>query len=80
MDLREDLGRIKAPTLVIGAEHDQSTPPEKSREIADGIPGAELVIIQDAAHIANVEQPDAVSNQILDHLTTRMKEVRHEPR
>jgi 3-oxoadipate enol-lactonase len=80
MDLREDLARIKAPTLVIGAEHDQSTPPEKSREIADGIPGAELVMIQDAAHIANVEQPDAVSNQILDHLTTRMKEVRHEPR
>jgi 3-oxoadipate enol-lactonase len=80
MDLREDLLRIKAPTLVIGAQQDQSTPPEKSREIAEGISGAALVVIPDAAHIANVEQPEAVSNQILDHLTTRMKEVRHEPR
>lgn len=76
MDLREDLPRIKAPTLVIGAEQDQSTPPEKSREIAEGISGAALVVIPDAAHIANVEQPDAVSNQILDHLM----EARHEPR
>jgi 3-oxoadipate enol-lactonase len=76
MDLRADLPRITAPTLVIGAEHDQSTPPEKSREIAQRIRGAELVMIPDAAHIANVEQPDAVANQILDHLL----EVRHEPR
>ena len=76
MDLRDDLPRITAPTLVIGAEQDQSTPPEKSREIAEGISGAALVVIPDAAHIANVEQPDAVSNQILDHLM----EVRHEPR
>jgi len=75
MDLRDDLARIKAPTLVIGAEQDQSTPPEKSREIAEGISGAELVVIPDAAHIANIEQPEAVSNRILDHL-----EVRHEPR
>jgi len=76
MDLRDELPRITAPTLVIGAEQDQSTPPEKSREIAEGISGAALVVIPDAAHIANVEQPDAVSNQILDHLM----EVRHEPR
>jgi 3-oxoadipate enol-lactonase len=76
MDLRDDLPRIKAATLVIGAEQDQSTPPEKSREIAEGIPEAALVVIPDAAHIANVEQPEAVSNQILEHLM----EVRHEPR
>jgi hypothetical protein len=34
------------------------------------------VVIPNAAHIANVEQPEAVTNQILDHLM----EVRHEPR
>jgi len=79
MDLRNELPRITAPTLVIGAEQDQSTPPEQSREIAEGIPGAALVVIPDAAHIANVEQPEAVSNHILDQLTTRTKEVRHEP-
>jgi len=76
MDLRNDLSRIAAPTLVIAAAEDQATPPEQSQEIARGIRGAELVVIPDAAHIANVEQPDAVTNQILDHLL----EVRHEPR
>jgi 3-oxoadipate enol-lactonase len=75
MDLREDLPRIKAPTLVIGAEHDQSTPPEKSREIAQRIPKAEVVIIPNAAHIANVEQPEAVTNQILGHLTAQHRSV-----
>lgn len=79
MDLRDDLPRIAAPTLVIGAEHDQSTPPEKSREIAQGITGANLVLIPDAAHIANVEQPDAVTNQILGHLTARHKEEHRGP-
>jgi 3-oxoadipate enol-lactonase len=68
MDLRDDLPRITAPTLVIGAEQDQSTPPEKSREIAQGIPGAELVVIPDAAHIANIEQPEIVTNLILHHV------------
>jgi 3-oxoadipate enol-lactonase len=70
MDLREDLRRIKAPTLVIGAERDLSTSPEKAREIAEGIPGAELVIIPNAAHIANVEQPEAVTGQILAKVTS----------
>jgi 3-oxoadipate enol-lactonase len=76
MDQRNDLPRIAAPTLVIAAAEDQATPPEQSQEIARGIPGARLVVIPDAAHIANIEQPDTVTNQILDHLL----EVRHESR
>jgi 3-oxoadipate enol-lactonase len=76
MDLRNDLRRIAAPTLVIAAADDPATPPEQSQQIARGITGAELVVIPNAAHIANVEQPEAVTNQILDHLM----EVRHEPR
>jgi 3-oxoadipate enol-lactonase len=69
MDLRDDLPRVKATTLVIAAEHDQSTPPELSRQIAGRIPGAEVVVIPDAAHIANVEQPEAITGQILGHMT-----------
>ena len=65
MDLRNDLPRITAPTLVIGAEQDQSTPPEKAREIAQRIPGAEFVLIANASHLANVEQPEAIAEQIL---------------
>jgi 3-oxoadipate enol-lactonase len=69
MDLRDDLPRITAPTRVIAAEHDRSTPPELSRQIAQRIPGAEVVVIPDAAHIANVEQPEGVAGQILGHVT-----------
>jgi len=61
-----------------GAEQDQSTPPEKSRGIAQRIPGAELVIIATAAHLANLEQLEAVTSQILGHFT--MKEDRDESR
>jgi len=68
MDLREDVSRIKAPTLVIAAEQDQSTPPDLSREIARRIPGADVVVIPDAAHIANIEQPEIVTNLILNHV------------
>jgi 3-oxoadipate enol-lactonase len=69
MDLRDDLPKITAPSLVIAAAEDQSTPPEQSREIAGRIPGAEFVLIGDAAHMANVEQPEAITGHILDHMT-----------
>jgi 3-oxoadipate enol-lactonase len=68
MDLGEDLPRIGAPTLIVAAAEDQATPPEQSREIARRIPSAEVVVIAGASHLANVEQPEAVTEQILDHV------------
>jgi 3-oxoadipate enol-lactonase len=68
MDLREDLRRIRAPALVISAAGDPSTPPEHQRTIADLIPGARLESLPDAAHLANVEHPDAVNKLIIDFL------------
>jgi pimeloyl-ACP methyl ester carboxylesterase len=70
MDLRDDLPRIAAATLVVAAADDQSTPPEQSRELARRIPAARFVLIPGASHLANVEQPDAVTDQILAHLAT----------
>ena len=58
-----------APTLVIGGEHDPATPPEAhAKLIAEGIPGARLEIVPDAAHLANVEQPDVVNRLLLEFL------------
>ncbi|TMD07914.1 MAG: 3-oxoadipate enol-lactonase [Chloroflexi bacterium] len=68
MDLRDDLPRIAAATLVVAAADDQSTPPEQSRQLARRIPGAEFVLVPGASHLANVEQPDAVTDQIRGHL------------
>jgi 3-oxoadipate enol-lactonase len=71
MDLRPDLPHVEAPTLVIGGARDKSAPPdEHAAVIADGIPGARLELVP-AAHIANVEQPAAVLDLILDHLETK---------
>ena len=67
MDLRADLARIAAPTLVVSGAEDPATPPEHQRAIADGIAGAELVTVSPGAHLANVESPLQVSGALLGH-------------
>ena len=69
MDLREDLPRIGARTLLIAGAEDPATPPELSREIARRITSAEVVVIPGASHLATVEQPEAFTGQILAHVT-----------
>ncbi len=68
MDLRERLGAIRVPTLVIAGADDPATPPDHAELMRDSIPDARLVVIEQAAHLANVEQPEAVTQAILDHL------------
>jgi proline iminopeptidase len=57
-DLRPDLALIGAPTLVITGEQDFITGPICAEEIADGIAGAELVILPDVGHFIFVEARD----------------------
>ncbi len=54
-DLRDQLGRIGAPTLVVTGAHDSATPPALGHEIAEGVQDGRLVEL-DAAHLSNVEQ------------------------
>lgn len=68
MDLRDDLPSISAPTLVIGALQDLALPPEHQRLIADAVPGARLELVDDAAHIASVQQADAINRLIEEHM------------
>ncbi|AUY52975.1 3-oxoadipate enol-lactonase [Streptomyces sp. CB01881] len=77
-DLRADLARITAPTLVVAGREDRATPPAHARELADGIPGSTLLEIAEAAHLAPVEQPQAVLAALLGHFTTPADdEARH---
>jgi 3-oxoadipate enol-lactonase len=69
MDLTAELPSITAPTLVISAAEDPSIPPEHGRRIAELIPGARFELIQDARHIANIEQADVVTGLIEAFLT-----------
>lgn len=71
MDHRDILTRIKAPTLVIAGAKDMATPPEWHKHISAQIPGATLKVLDDAAHIANVEQPQAYAAAVLGFLQTR---------
>jgi 3-oxoadipate enol-lactonase len=68
MDQRPDLPAIAAPTLVIAAEADPSTPPSHARTIAGLIPGARLEVLDRGAHLVNVEAPGVVTPLIADHL------------
>ncbi|OKI01100.1 3-oxoadipate enol-lactonase [Streptomyces sp. CB02923] len=68
-DLRGELGRIGAPTLVVAGRDDPATPPAHARQLADGIPAASLTEVAGAAHLANAEQPGPVLAALLGHLT-----------
>jgi 3-oxoadipate enol-lactonase/4-carboxymuconolactone decarboxylase len=68
MDLSGRLGAIRAPTLVITGADDPAIPLDHAELIRDSIPDAQLVVIPQAAHLANVEQPESITQKILDHL------------
>ena len=63
------LASIRCPTLVLVGREDALTPPELSREIAAGIPGAKLEIIADCGHLSTMEQPAAVNRALRAWLT-----------
>ena len=62
------LSTIDVPTLVIVGEHDVLTPPDESRLIAQGIPGARLVSIDQAGHMSNLENPEAFNEALIGFL------------
>jgi 3-oxoadipate enol-lactonase len=68
MDLRSDLAVVRAPTLVVSAAEDPSTPPVHGRAIARGIAGSRFVELPRGAHLVNLETPDAVTRLLAEHL------------
>ncbi len=55
------LPAIRCPTLVIGGREDRVTPPALQQEIAAGIAGSRLEILETCGHLAPIEQAAAVS-------------------
>jgi 3-oxoadipate enol-lactonase len=68
LDLREQLSVITAPTLAIAGVDDPATPPAKLEEIVAEIPGARLLTVPQAAHLANAEQPATITPALIEHL------------
>jgi 3-oxoadipate enol-lactonase/4-carboxymuconolactone decarboxylase len=67
-DFREQLGGVRASTLVVAASEDPSTPPDHGRLLATRIPDARLHVIDGAAHLVNVERPAEFTDIVLEHL------------
>jgi pimeloyl-ACP methyl ester carboxylesterase len=67
-DFRDQLARIRAPTLVVGGADDVATTPADAAFLANGIPDARLVFLDHAAHLPNVEQAERFNVLLLEHL------------
>jgi 3-oxoadipate enol-lactonase len=68
-DLRQHLPSIAAPSLVIAGAEDPAVSRAQAEELAGGIPGSRLEVVEDAAHLASVERPDEVTRLMLAQLT-----------
>jgi 3-oxoadipate enol-lactonase len=67
-DLRDEVGEIKAKTLVIAASDDGATPPSDLEYLHAKIKGSRYHLINNAAHISNLEAADEFTRQLLAHL------------
>jgi len=65
-DSRPTLAAINCPTLVICGRDDLITPPELAEEMVSSIKHAELKIIEQCGHLSTLDQPEAVSQLLVD--------------
>lgn len=72
MDQREALRNVESDVLVIVGKYDPATPPARGRLIAQTIAGAKLVELE-AAHLSNVEAPEAFNRAVLSFLRAPRK-------
>jgi 3-oxoadipate enol-lactonase len=68
-DMRGQLCAITAPTLVIAGEDDPVGTPERAAAIGEEIDGSRVAILPNARHLAAVEQADAVTGELEQHLS-----------
>lgn len=65
-DLRPHLDGVTMPVLVLGGRHDAVVTPQAQQELAEAVPGARLVVVEGAAHLAPAEQPLEVAEVLAD--------------
>jgi pimeloyl-ACP methyl ester carboxylesterase len=62
------LPSIDVPTLVIAGSRDGFTPPDRSVAMAQAIPGARLLLVEEGSHTTPIERPELVNKAIADLL------------
>ncbi len=70
-DLRGELARITAPTLILAGRHDWICPPEFSEEIHRLIPGSDLRIFEHSSHSIRADEPEAMFDAIAGFVVYR---------
>lgn len=68
-DTRSRLGAVGTPTLVIAGARDRNL--AQARLLANLVDGAELVVLDGAAHVSNLHQPEAFTAAVADFLSRR---------
>lgn len=66
-DHRAQLAEVRAPAMVLCGDRDPITGMPESRVLAEGIPGAEFVLVPGGGHALNQEKPDAVHAALRRH-------------
>ncbi|MBW2460241.1 MAG: alpha/beta hydrolase [Deltaproteobacteria bacterium] len=68
-DRMHDLSGVHCPTLVIGGDADELTPPKYARYLADNIEGARLELLEGAGHMLPFERHDTLASRLHDFVT-----------
>jgi pimeloyl-ACP methyl ester carboxylesterase len=65
-DSRPLLASIRCPTLVLAGKNDKLTPPDRLKEIADGITGSRYVEIPECGHASTLDQPELTTQALVE--------------
>ena len=67
-DVRNEVGKIKLPCLILCGDEDKLTPPSLSKKLHDAIEGSRLEIIPSAGHMVMIENHKTFNNYVLDFI------------
>jgi 3-oxoadipate enol-lactonase len=67
-DLAAVVAKISSPSLIVVGADDVATPPSDARWLHEHIAGSELVVLDDASHLCNIEQPARFNEVVLEFL------------
>jgi pimeloyl-ACP methyl ester carboxylesterase len=68
LDITEEISHIRTPTLLVCGDDDKMAPPALSQFMKDRIPGAELMLIEDAGHFAMLENVKMFNRMLKDFI------------
>lgn len=68
---KEQLGKITVPTAIVVGDHDEVIKRRHTEDIASAIPGAKLVILENASHFAMLQDPEGYNKAVRDFIDAK---------